>query len=71
MSDPRKPLSVLLTANQLRRDGVTVPVVPFVADVEPGGMPCRIIEVRERSATWISLPSKKVSSATPPPVVRT
>jgi hypothetical protein len=50
--DRRKQLSWLIAAGQLAGNRI---VVPFAADVDPGGLPCRITEVRERSATWVSL----------------
>lgn len=53
--DHRKPLSFLVAASRLRRDGQVKITVPFSADIEPGGMPVRITEVREQSASWTSL----------------
>jgi hypothetical protein len=53
--DHRKPLSFLVAANHLRRDGSVKLAVPFVADIEPGGMPVRITEVRSQTADWTSL----------------
>ena len=54
-TDRRKPLSFIVAANQQRRDGSVKLVVPFSADLEPGGMPVRITEVRTQTATWVSL----------------
>lgn len=54
-NDRRKPLSFLVAANQQRRDGSVRLVVPFSADLEPGGMPVRITEVRQQTASWVSL----------------
>lgn len=60
-TDHRKTLEFLLAANHLRRDGQVKITVPFSADIEPGNMPVRITEVRERSASWVSLLDERKS----------